>query len=35
VRELAGIELNPFTDHCTLSRNVDVNYLAHLERGSI
>jgi 2-polyprenyl-6-hydroxyphenyl methylase/3-demethylubiquinone-9 3-methyltransferase len=35
VRELAGIELNPFTEHCTLSRNIDVNYLAHLERGSI
>jgi 2-polyprenyl-6-hydroxyphenyl methylase/3-demethylubiquinone-9 3-methyltransferase len=32
VRELAGIELNPFTEHCSLSRNVDVNYLAHLER---
>ena len=32
VRELAGIEFNPFTEHCTLSRNVDVNYLAHLER---
>jgi 2-polyprenyl-6-hydroxyphenyl methylase / 3-demethylubiquinone-9 3-methyltransferase len=33
LRELAGIELNPFTDHCKLSRNVDVNYLAHLERN--
>jgi 2-polyprenyl-6-hydroxyphenyl methylase / 3-demethylubiquinone-9 3-methyltransferase len=32
LRELAGIELNPFTDHCTLSRDVAVNYLAHLER---
>ena len=32
VRELAGIELNPFTEHCTLSRNIDVNYLALLER---
>jgi 2-polyprenyl-6-hydroxyphenyl methylase/3-demethylubiquinone-9 3-methyltransferase len=32
VRELAGIEFNPFTEHCTLTRNVDVNYLAHLER---
>ena len=32
LRELAGIELNPFTEHCTLSRNVDVNYVAHLER---
>jgi 2-polyprenyl-6-hydroxyphenyl methylase/3-demethylubiquinone-9 3-methyltransferase len=32
LRELAGIELNPFTEHCTLSRNIDVNYIAHLER---
>jgi len=32
VRELAGIEFNPFTEHCTLSRDVAVNYLAHLER---
>jgi 2-polyprenyl-6-hydroxyphenyl methylase / 3-demethylubiquinone-9 3-methyltransferase len=32
LRELAGIELNPFTEHCSLSRNVDVNYVAHLER---
>jgi 2-polyprenyl-6-hydroxyphenyl methylase / 3-demethylubiquinone-9 3-methyltransferase len=30
VRELAGIELNPFTEVCTLTRNVSVNYLAHL-----
>jgi 2-polyprenyl-6-hydroxyphenyl methylase/3-demethylubiquinone-9 3-methyltransferase len=33
LRELAGIELNPFTKHCKLSRNIDVNYLAHLERS--
>jgi 2-polyprenyl-3-methyl-5-hydroxy-6-metoxy-1,4-benzoquinol methylase len=32
VRELAGIELNPFTEHCTLSRDIAVNYLACLER---
>ena len=32
LRELAGIELNPFTEHCSLSRNIAVNYLAHLER---
>src|SRR6201996_4885894 len=24
LRELAGIELNPFTEHCKLSRNIDV-----------
>lgn len=32
LRELSGIQLNPFTDHCSLSRDIDVNYLAHLER---
>jgi 2-polyprenyl-6-hydroxyphenyl methylase/3-demethylubiquinone-9 3-methyltransferase len=32
VRELAGIELNPFTERCSLSRDVAVNYLAHMER---
>ncbi len=32
LRELAGIELNPLTEHCTLTRDVSVNYLAHLER---
>ena len=32
LRELAGIELNPFTEHCTLSRDIAVNYLAHLQR---
>jgi 2-polyprenyl-6-hydroxyphenyl methylase / 3-demethylubiquinone-9 3-methyltransferase len=32
VRELTGIHLNPFTERCTLSPDIDVNYLAHLER---
>jgi 2-polyprenyl-6-hydroxyphenyl methylase / 3-demethylubiquinone-9 3-methyltransferase len=32
LRELSGIELNPFTERCSLSRDIDVNYLAHLER---
>ena len=32
LRELAGIELNPFTEHCSLSRDIAVNYLAHLVR---
>jgi len=32
VRELAGIELNPFTEHCSLSHDLAVNYLAYLER---
>jgi 2-polyprenyl-6-hydroxyphenyl methylase/3-demethylubiquinone-9 3-methyltransferase len=30
VHELAGIELNPFTERCSLSKDVAVNYLAHL-----
>jgi len=29
---MAGIELNPFTDHVALSGNVSVNYLAHFRR---
>jgi 2-polyprenyl-6-hydroxyphenyl methylase/3-demethylubiquinone-9 3-methyltransferase len=32
VRELAGIELNPFTERCTLTQDVAVNYLAYMER---
>lgn len=32
MRELSGIQLNPFTERCTLSHDIDVNYLAHLER---
>ena len=32
LKELAGIELNPFTGHVALSGDVAVNYLAHLER---
>jgi 2-polyprenyl-6-hydroxyphenyl methylase/3-demethylubiquinone-9 3-methyltransferase len=32
LRELAGIELNPFTDRCTLTTDPSVNYLAHLTR---
>jgi 2-polyprenyl-6-hydroxyphenyl methylase/3-demethylubiquinone-9 3-methyltransferase len=32
VRELAGIELNPFTERCTLTADVAVNYLAYLRR---
>ena len=29
---LAGIELNPFTGHVALTRDVAVNYLAHFQR---
>jgi 2-polyprenyl-6-hydroxyphenyl methylase/3-demethylubiquinone-9 3-methyltransferase len=32
LRELAGIEFNPLTSSCHLSRDPSVNYLAHLER---
>lgn len=32
LRELTGIHLNPLTEHCSLSRDIDVNYLAHMER---
>jgi 2-polyprenyl-6-hydroxyphenyl methylase / 3-demethylubiquinone-9 3-methyltransferase len=34
LRELAGLEFNPLTSSCHLSRNPSVNYLAHLERGT-
>jgi 2-polyprenyl-6-hydroxyphenyl methylase/3-demethylubiquinone-9 3-methyltransferase len=32
LRELAGLEFNPLTSSCHLSRDTSVNYLAHLER---
>jgi 2-polyprenyl-6-hydroxyphenyl methylase / 3-demethylubiquinone-9 3-methyltransferase len=32
LRELAGLEFNPLTSTCHLSRDTSVNYLAHLER---
>jgi 2-polyprenyl-6-hydroxyphenyl methylase/3-demethylubiquinone-9 3-methyltransferase len=32
LRELAGIELNPFTGQCRLTADVGVNYLAYLSR---
>jgi 2-polyprenyl-6-hydroxyphenyl methylase/3-demethylubiquinone-9 3-methyltransferase len=32
LRELAGLEFNPLTSSCRLSRDPAVNYLAHLER---
>lgn len=33
LRELAGIDINPFTGRAALSRDVGVNYLAHFERS--
>jgi 2-polyprenyl-6-hydroxyphenyl methylase / 3-demethylubiquinone-9 3-methyltransferase len=32
-RAIAGIELNPYTESCRLSRDPSVNYLVHLERA--
>jgi 2-polyprenyl-6-hydroxyphenyl methylase/3-demethylubiquinone-9 3-methyltransferase len=32
LRELAGVDFNPFTGRVALSQDVSVNYLAHLER---
>jgi 2-polyprenyl-6-hydroxyphenyl methylase / 3-demethylubiquinone-9 3-methyltransferase len=32
LRELAGVDFNPLTGHVALSRDVTVNYLAHLQR---
>jgi len=32
LRELAGIEFNPLTSSCGLSRDPSVNYIVHLER---
>jgi 2-polyprenyl-6-hydroxyphenyl methylase/3-demethylubiquinone-9 3-methyltransferase len=34
LREIAGLEFDPFTEHCTLSRDPSVNYLVHLQRGA-
>jgi 2-polyprenyl-6-hydroxyphenyl methylase/3-demethylubiquinone-9 3-methyltransferase len=34
LRELAGLEFNPLTSSCHLSRDPSVNYLAHLERAA-
>ena len=32
VREVAGLEFDPFTEHCRLSRDPSVNYLVQLQR---
>jgi 2-polyprenyl-6-hydroxyphenyl methylase/3-demethylubiquinone-9 3-methyltransferase len=32
--ELAGLEFNPITSSCRLTRDVSVNYLAHLQRNA-
>lgn len=33
VREIIGMRYNPFTRHCTLSSDVDVNYLLYAEKA--
>ncbi|MEJ0039820.1 MAG: bifunctional 2-polyprenyl-6-hydroxyphenol methylase/3-demethylubiquinol 3-O-methyltransferase UbiG [Gammaproteobacteria bacterium] len=33
LRDVAGLDFNPFTDQCTLTRDPSINYLVHLERG--
>jgi len=34
LREIAGLQFNPLTSSCRLSRDPSVNYLAHLERAT-
>jgi 2-polyprenyl-6-hydroxyphenyl methylase / 3-demethylubiquinone-9 3-methyltransferase len=33
LRELAGLDFNPFTEQCRLTRDPSINYLVHLERS--
>ena len=33
LREVAGLDFNPFTEQCTLTRDPSINYLVHLERS--
>jgi 2-polyprenyl-6-hydroxyphenyl methylase/3-demethylubiquinone-9 3-methyltransferase len=35
VREIAGLEFDPFTERCSLSDNPSVNYLVHLVRPEL
>jgi 2-polyprenyl-6-hydroxyphenyl methylase/3-demethylubiquinone-9 3-methyltransferase len=32
LREVAGLDFNPFTEHCRLTRDPSINYLVHFER---
>jgi 2-polyprenyl-6-hydroxyphenyl methylase / 3-demethylubiquinone-9 3-methyltransferase len=34
LRQIAGLEFDPFTEHCRLSQDPSVNYLMHLERAA-
>jgi 2-polyprenyl-6-hydroxyphenyl methylase / 3-demethylubiquinone-9 3-methyltransferase len=33
LRDVAGLDFNPFTNQCTLTRDPSINYLVHLERS--
>ncbi len=33
LRDVAGLDFNPFSDQCTLTRDPSINYLVHLERS--
>jgi 2-polyprenyl-6-hydroxyphenyl methylase/3-demethylubiquinone-9 3-methyltransferase len=33
LRDIAGLDFNPFTDQCTLTRDPSINYLVQLERN--
>ena len=33
LRDVAGLDFNPFTELCTLTRDPSINYLVHLERS--
>lgn len=35
LREVVGLEFDPFTERCTLSRDTSVNYLMHFEREAL
>ncbi len=34
LRDVVGIDYNPLTHHCAISRDPSVNYLMHLQRGA-
>jgi 2-polyprenyl-6-hydroxyphenyl methylase/3-demethylubiquinone-9 3-methyltransferase len=33
LRDVAGLDFNPFSERCALTRDPSINYLVHLERG--
>jgi len=32
LRDVAGLDFNPFTDQCRLTKDPSINYIIHLER---